>query len=123
MSFTCVENFSHGLSHFRWIIYDLDSVGFETCDFTLGISFASRNDSTSVTHSSSWGSSLTGDKTNNWKAPLIVLRKPLGCLFFSFSSDFTNHDYTFSLWVDNEPAQNINEVGSIEWISTDANNG
>jgi len=123
MSFTCVENFSHGLSHFRWIIYDLDSVGLETCDFTLGISLSSGNDSTSVTHSSSWGSSLTGDETNNRKTSLIVLRKPLGCLFFSFSTDFTNHDYTFSLWVDNETAQNVNEVGTVEWISTDANYG
>jgi len=43
-------------------------------------------------------------------------------LFLGFSTDFTDENDTFGFWVRYEAFKDIDEVGSIEWITTDSNN-
>jgi hypothetical protein len=76
-----------------------------------------------VTHSSSWRSGLTSDKTDNWEVSWVVSRKPFSGLFLGFSTDFSNEDDTFGFWVRDEAFKDIDKVSSIEWISTDSDNG
>jgi hypothetical protein len=75
-----------------------------------------------VTHSSSWRSGLTSDKTNYWEVSWVVSGKPFSSLFLGFSTDFTNENNTFGFWVRYEAFKNIDKVGSIEWITTDSYN-
>ena len=51
----------------------------------------------------------------------VILGEPFASLFFIFTSDFSNHYDTFSFGVFHESGENINEVGSIERIATNAN--
>jgi len=64
---------SHGLTHLGWVVYDLDAVGFETGDLRFGITLSSRDDSTSMAHSSAWWSSLTSNETYDWQVSVIIL--------------------------------------------------
>lgn len=113
----------HGFTHLGWVDNNLDAVGLEAGNLRLGISLTSTDDGSGVTHSSSWWRCLTSDKTHDWEVSLIVSREPLSSLLLGLSSDLTDHDDTFGLWVDNELLKHINEVGSVEWVTTDTNDG
>jgi len=76
-----------------------------------------------MAHSSSWGCSLSGNKTDNWEVSFIMGTEPLGSLFLCLSTDLTNHNNSFGLWVVNESREDIDEVGSIERITTNSDNG
>ena len=123
---SCILSFfhegSHGFSHFRWIINNSNSVSLEASNLRFSVTFTTRNDGTSVSHSSSWRGGLPSNKTNNWKVSWIVGRKPFSSLLFSLTTNFSNENDTFSLWIRNETFKDINEIGSVEWISTDSDN-
>ena len=48
--------------------------------------------------------------------------KPLSGFFFGLTSDLTDHDDTFGLGIVNELCEHINEVSSVEGITTDSDN-
>ena len=121
-SLSLLHQFGHGFSHLGGVAYHSDSIGFEVSDLGLGVSLTSRDDGSSVTHSSSWRGSLSSDETNNRKVPLVVSAQPVSSILFSFSSDLTNHYNTVSLGVIHETREAIYEVGSIERISADSHN-
>jgi hypothetical protein len=54
---------------------------------------------------------------------MVILSKPLSSFFFSFSSDFSDHNNTMSFGVNYESLKNIDEVGTIEGITTNTNDG
>lgn len=95
---------------------------FKASNLWLCITLSSGNDSTSMTHSSTWWSSLTSDETNNWKISMVILWKPFSSLLFCFSTNFSNHNYTLSFWIINETWEDINKVSSIKWISSNSYN-
>merc|ERR1712195_289385 len=53
---------------------------------------------------------------------MVVLRKPLSSLFFGFSTDFSNHDNSFGLWIVDEALEDIDEVSSVEGITSNSDN-
>lgn len=113
----------HSFSHLRWVVNNFNSVGLKACNLRLSVSLSTGNNGTSVAHSSSWWCGLTSNKANNWEVAFIIGAEPLGGLLFGFSTDLTNHYNSFGFWVVNESGEDINEVGSIEWITTDSDNG
>ena len=50
----------------------------------------------------------------------VILLEELSCLFFSFASNFSNHNNTLGTWILEEHVQAINEVGSVVRISSDS---
>ena len=52
--------------------------------------FTARNNRTSVTHTFSWRSCLTSDKSDYWFSHVFV--DPFSRFFFSSTADFTNHN-------------------------------
>lgn len=75
-----------------------------------------------MSHSSfSWGCK-TSNESNNWLVFVVIFSNPFSSLFFILTSNFSNHDNTFSLWINHESFKNINEISSIERISTNSNN-
>ena len=54
---------------------------------------------------------------------MIISGQPLSSFFFGLPTNFSNHNNTFGLGVVNEFLENINEVGSMEGVSTNTNNG
>jgi len=62
---TLVDDASHSLSHLGGVVNNSDTVGFESSDLGLGISLSSRDDGTSVTHSSAGRGSLSSNERDN----------------------------------------------------------
>lgn len=90
--------------------------------FPLNNRLFTLDDSSSMSHSSlSWGSN-TCNKSNHWFFIFVILFNPISSLLFSFSSDFSNHNDSLSLWVNHESLKDINKVSSIERISSNTNN-
>jgi len=52
-----------------------------------------------------------------------MLTEPLGSLFLSLTTDFSNHDNALGLWIINKSLKHINEVSTIEWIAANSNDG
>lgn len=101
----------------------MDAGSLECCDLLGGSTLTSSNDGTSVAHTAAWRSSLSSNEADNRKVAVVVSTEPLSSLFFSLTTDLTDHDDTFSLGVVNELAEHINEVGTIERITTNTDNG
>lgn len=76
-----------------------------------------------MSHSSFRGSSDSSNESGNWQVSLIIFLQPISGHLFLFSSDFSDHENGLSFWVIRESLQDVNEVGSVEWISTDSDNG
>jgi hypothetical protein len=76
-----------------------------------------------MTHSSSGGSGLASDETHDGQVAVIVLREPFSSLLFSLSSDLSNHDYSLGFGVTHKLLENIDEVGSVEGITSNSHDG
>ena len=100
----------------------MDSGSLECCDLLGGSTLASSNDGTSVAHTAAWRGSLSGNEADNRKVAVVVSTEPLSSLFFSLTTDLTDHDDTFGLGIVNELCEHINEVSSVEGITTDSDN-
>lgn len=50
-----------------------------------------------------------------------MLDKVLGSRFLSTSSDFSDHDDAFANWIVQEHFQTVDEVGTVERITSDTN--
>jgi hypothetical protein len=104
-------------------MYDVDSCLLKSLDLIKGTTLSTRDDSTGVTHSAAWGSSLSGNERKNWEFSCVILREPVSSFLFSFTTDFTYHNDTMSLWVFYKALEHIDEVGAVERITTNADNG
>jgi len=76
-----------------------------------------------VAHSAAGGSGLSSNKANNGQVSGVVLGQPCSSLFFSLTSDFTNHNNTFGLGVNDESLKAVDEVGAVERITSNTNDG
>ena len=75
-----------------------------------------------MAHTTLGWSSYPCYKPNNWLLLFIVISDPIGGHLLSLSSDLPNHYDSLSLRVKHKSLQDINEVGSIERISSNPNN-
>jgi hypothetical protein len=73
-----------------------------------------------VAHSPAWRSSLACYEANDWQVSVVVVLDPLCRLFFSFSADLTNEDDSLGLLVSHKSVKDINEVGTIEGVTSNA---
>merc|ERR1719452_119351 len=93
--------------------------------FNLGTSstLSTGDDGTSVSHSSARGSGHSGNKGDNWLSiwSRVVLNQIISCLLLGLATDFSNHDDTGGFGVVDENLEAVNEVGTIERVSTNAN--
>ena len=96
----------------------MDSRPLEGCHLLRGSSLSSGNDCAGMSHPSSWRSGLPGNEADDWFAD--VLFDEFGCLLLSISADLTDHYDPFSLGILFEHFETVNEIGPIDWVSTDA---
>ena len=101
----------------------MDAGGLEGSDLVGGTTLSSGDDCTGVTHATAWRGSLSSDEADNRQVAVVVCAKPVCGLFLGLSADLTNHDDTLGLRIVNELSQDINEVGAVEGITTDSNDG
>mmetsp|Transcript_52783 Transcript_52783/g.115792 ORF Transcript_52783/g.115792 Transcript_52783/m.115792 type:complete len:241 (-) Transcript_52783:344-1066(-) len=90
--------------------------------FNLGLcgALASRDDGSSVSHSTARG---CGDSSNERDDRLVlgVVRfDVLGSILLGLAADFADHNNSLSLRILQKPLQAVNEVGSVERIPSDA---
>ena len=76
-----------------------------------------------MTHAPLWGGSNTCNETYYRFVLGIVLADPISSHLFVLSSNLTDHNDSLSLRVLHEALKNVNEVGSIEWITTNSYDG
>jgi len=114
---------SHGLAHLGGVAHNANASGFESSDLALGVTLASSNDSTSVAHAAAGRSSLAGNEADNGQVAGVVFLEPGSSLFLGLTANLTNHYDALGLGVNNEAAEHVNEVSSVERIATNANDG
>ena len=121
MSLTlATHEFGHSLPHLGWIVNNFDAVSLQTSDLRLSVTLTTSDNGTGVTHSSTRRRGLTRNKTDDWQIALIICAEPFSSLFLCFSSDFSNHDDTFRLGIVNKTREDIDEVCSVEWVTSNA---
>ena len=113
----------HLLTHLGGVANDVDASGLERGDLVGGTTLTTSNDGTGVTHATSWRGSLASDETDCGQATVVVGLEPCSGLFLGLTSDLTDHDDSFGLGIVNELGENINEVGTVEGIATDSDDG
>ena len=101
----------------------MDAGLLEGSDLVESATLASGNDGTSVTHSPAWRCCLSSDKADNWKVAGVVLCEPGGSFLFGLTTDLTDHDDTVGLGVFHEFLEDVDEVGAVEGITTNTNDG
>jgi hypothetical protein len=101
----------------------VDASGLEGSDLVGSTTLSSGDNSTSVTHATAWRGSLSSDEADNGQVAVVVSTKPVCGLFLGLSADLTNHDNSLCLRIVNEHGKDINEVGAVERITTDSNDG
>ena len=99
-----------------------DACFFKSFYFAHCITLTLLDNCTCVAHSSLWGSCQPCNEADNWFFICIVFLKPVSCHLFSLTTDLTDHDNTLCFWVNNEPFKNIDEVGSVERVTSNTNN-
>mmetsp|Transcript_18595 Transcript_18595/g.27281 ORF Transcript_18595/g.27281 Transcript_18595/m.27281 type:complete len:207 (+) Transcript_18595:148-768(+) len=81
---------------------------------------SSCDDGSSMTHTTPWGSSHSGNETNHWFVRVAMFLEPLCSFFLGASADLSNHDNTFSLRIISKSFKTIDEICSVERISTNS---
>lgn len=110
------------LSDLGWGFRNNDTCILHSLDLAWGVSFSFLDDGTGVTHSSLGGSSEASDETNDWLLMDIVLLQPIAGHLLSLPSDLSDHHDSLGLRVDYEFLEDVDEIGAIEWISSDTDN-
>jgi len=82
-----------------------------------------RDDGAGMTHTASWGRGDTGNEGHNRLVLRVVLLEPGGGVLLGGATNLTDHDDTFSAGVGNELLEAVDEIGSVEGIAADADNG
>ena len=76
-----------------------------------------------MAHSSLGRGGQSSDEAHDGLILFVVLLDPLGSHFLVLASDFTDHDDAFGLGVDHELLEDIDEVGSVEGVTSDTHDG
>ncbi|KAM3076106.1 hypothetical protein ACMFMF_011967 [Clarireedia jacksonii] len=86
------------------------------------ITIACQNLLTSMTHSSSRRRRNTSNETDNGLLSSVVFLQEFSSIFFSGSSDLSDHDDSISFLILQKDLQAVDEVSSRKWITTNTNN-
>ena len=113
----------HGLAHLRWVVDHGDAVFAQAGNLRGGVALATSDDGAGVAHPAAGWCRLTGNETHDREVARVVGREPLSGLLLSLATDLTNHDDTLGLGVCDELREHIDEVGAVEGVTADADNG
>lgn len=104
---------------------DAHTGGLHRADLVLSATLAAADDGTSVTHAAARRGSHTGDEADDRLAVLagVVLSEVRRTLLLGAAADLTDHDDTLSLRVLNESLQSVDEVGAVERVTADTDDG
>ena len=91
-------------------------------DLGVGITLATADDGTGVTHAAAGGRADTGDEADGGLVVLVVGLDELGSILLGATTNLTNHDDTLGLGVLEEDAEAVDEVGTGEGVTTNTNN-
>ena len=89
-------------------------------DLGVGITLATADDGTGVTHAAAGGRADTGDEADGGLVEPVVGLEELGGLLLGAATDLTDHDDTVGLLILEEDLQAVDEVGTGEGVTTDA---
>ena len=118
-----LHEFGHLLTHLGGVAHNVDASGLEGSDFVRGSTLATSDDGTGVAHAAAWRSGLAGDEANHGQVAVVVLTEPVGGLFLSLATDLTDHDDTLGLGVIHKLSEHVNEVGTVEGVTADTDDG
>lgn len=86
-------------------------------DLGVGITLATADDGTGVTHAAAGGRADTGDEADGGLVEPVVGLEELGGVLLGAATDLTDHDDTVGLGVLEEDLQAVDEVGTGERIT------
>ena len=96
----------------------MDTSSLECGHLLCSGSVAARNDRSGVSHSTTWGGGLPGDKANNWFGEGIL---DISCCFLlCCSTDFPDHHDCFRFFVFLEQLKAVDEICPVYRVAADA---
>ena len=116
------ELLTEGLAQVGGRALDNDTGGLKGLDLGVGITLAAGDDGTGVAHAAARGSGDTGDEGDDGLAAVlgVVLLEEIGSLLLGGTTDLTDHDDTVGLAVLEEDLEAVDEVGTAEGVTADA---
>ena len=118
-----LHHVKHGFTNHGGSVDDLDAHGSHGLHLGLGGALSSGDDGASMTHSTAGRSSTTSDEADDGLVGVAVLLQPFSGVFFGSTTDFADHDDTLGFGIVGETLQAVDEVGAVERIATNTDDG
>lgn len=116
------HHLKHVLADQRWRLGHNNACLLQGLYLTHRIALALLHDGACVAHSSFWRSCQASNKSHNWLFLGVIFLQPISSHLLSLTSDFSDHDYAFGFGVDHELLKDIDKVGAVEWVTSNADN-
>lgn len=101
---------------------DNDTSGLQGGDLGVGVTLSSADNGTGVAHPPARRRRDTGNEADNGLVGRVVLLEEVGSVLLGSSTNLSNHDDAVCLAVLEEDLQAVDEVGSGEGVTADADN-
>merc|ERR1719452_179160 len=110
-------------SHLSWTLGHNDISLLQSLNLRSSSSLATTDDGSGVTHSSARWSCHSSNEGNNRLGigARVVFNQVVSSPLLSLATNLTNHDNSLGVGVVDEQLETVNEVGSIERISSNTN--
>jgi len=111
------------LTHLGRARAHMHTSGLQGGDFGASGTLATGNDSSSVAHTSAGRSGDTGDEGYDGLGvgAAVGLGQEFGSLLLGFTTDLTDHDDSLGGGIMHKDIKAVNEVSTVEWITTNTN--
>mmetsp|Transcript_4825 Transcript_4825/g.12161 ORF Transcript_4825/g.12161 Transcript_4825/m.12161 type:complete len:305 (+) Transcript_4825:47-961(+) len=120
----CLAVFLHSLKHSSTKLSrgldDMHTSSRKGSELSSSSTFTTRNNGTSMSHASTRGCGSTSNETHHRLVGVTVFLDPVSGILLGLATDLTDHDDTLSLGVIGEALQAVNEVSTVERITTNA---
>lgn len=116
------KGLTHGTAQAGGRALDDDASRLEGLDLGIGTALATGDDGAGVTHATSRGRADAGDEADDGLAAVdgVVLAQEVGGVLLGRATDLTDHDDAVRLLVFEEDLEAVDEVGSAEGVTANA---
>lgn len=118
-----LHGLQHGSSQLGRRSDNVHTSSGQSLELGSGSTLAARDDGAGMAHASAGRGRGTGDEGDDGLVGVTVGLQPLSSILLGRATNLTNHDDTLGLGVIGESLQAVNEVGSVERITANADAG
>lgn len=115
-----LHSLQHQITNLCWAFRNDGTRLLQRLDFVTSSTLSARDDGSGVSHPPAWGRCSTSNESDDGLVVRVVGSNVFCGIFFHGTTDFTNKDETFGLWVGKEDLDNVNVLSSGEGVTSDS---